>query len=239
MFRKLLVANRGEIAVRAFRAAYELGLTTVAVFPYEDRNSVHRLVGRRVLPDRRAGPSGSRLPVGRGDHQGGPEGRRGRDLPGLRLPFGEPRSRRGLRAGRHHFVGPPKRGAGPDRQQVPRGGRGPGGRPAGAAARRPSADADDAARRRRRRRLPAVRQGRRRRRRARDAPGRRAGPSWPSRSTPRCARRESAFGTATVFLEQAVVGPAAHRGADRRRRRRATSRTSTSGTARCSGGTRR
>ncbi|GAA4388699.1 pyruvate carboxylase [Brevibacterium sp. NPDC049920] len=43
MFSKVLVANRGEIAVRAFRAAYELGATTVAVFPYEDRNSEHRL----------------------------------------------------------------------------------------------------------------------------------------------------------------------------------------------------
>src|SRR3954469_23594441 len=43
MFSKVLVANRGEIAVRAFRAAYELGAGTVAVFPWEDRNSVHRL----------------------------------------------------------------------------------------------------------------------------------------------------------------------------------------------------
>ncbi|MGN6132671.1 MAG: biotin carboxylase N-terminal domain-containing protein, partial [Nocardioidaceae bacterium] len=43
MFRKVLVANRGEIAVRAFRAAYELGAQTVAVFPYEDRGSEHRL----------------------------------------------------------------------------------------------------------------------------------------------------------------------------------------------------
>jgi pyruvate carboxylase len=43
MFRKVLVANRGEIAIRAFRAAYELGIGTVAVFPYEDRNSLHRL----------------------------------------------------------------------------------------------------------------------------------------------------------------------------------------------------
>ena len=43
MFRKVLVANRGEIAIRAFRAAYELGAGTVAVFPFEDRNSVHRL----------------------------------------------------------------------------------------------------------------------------------------------------------------------------------------------------
>ncbi|RFA09135.1 pyruvate carboxylase [Subtercola boreus] len=43
MFAKILVANRGEIAIRAFRAAYELGAKTVAVFPYEDRNSMHRL----------------------------------------------------------------------------------------------------------------------------------------------------------------------------------------------------
>ncbi len=43
MFTKVLVANRGEIAVRALRAAYELGAQTVAVFPWEDRNSVHRL----------------------------------------------------------------------------------------------------------------------------------------------------------------------------------------------------
>ncbi|HRA46406.1 MAG TPA: biotin carboxylase N-terminal domain-containing protein, partial [Phycicoccus sp.] len=43
MFRKILVANRGEIAVRAFRAATELGAKTVAVFPHEDRKSEHRL----------------------------------------------------------------------------------------------------------------------------------------------------------------------------------------------------
>ncbi len=43
MFAKVLVANRGEIAIRAFRAAYELGARTVAVFPHEDRGSEHRL----------------------------------------------------------------------------------------------------------------------------------------------------------------------------------------------------
>lgn len=43
MLTKVLVANRGEIAIRAFRAAYELEMATVAVYPYEDRNSVHRL----------------------------------------------------------------------------------------------------------------------------------------------------------------------------------------------------
>src|SRR5436189_5166211 len=40
--RKLLVANRSEIAIRVFRAATELGLRTVAVYAQEDRLSVHR-----------------------------------------------------------------------------------------------------------------------------------------------------------------------------------------------------
>jgi len=59
MFGKVLVANRGEIAVRAFRAAYELGVRTVAVFPFEDRNAIHRikadeayLIGERGHPVR-------------------------------------------------------------------------------------------------------------------------------------------------------------------------------------------
>src|SRR5690554_586233 len=59
MFSKILVANRGEIAIRAFRAAFELGAKTVAVYPYEDRNSLHRLkanesylIGERGYPVR-------------------------------------------------------------------------------------------------------------------------------------------------------------------------------------------
>jgi len=43
LFNKILVANRGEIAIRAFRAAFELGAKTVAVYPHEDRNSLHRM----------------------------------------------------------------------------------------------------------------------------------------------------------------------------------------------------
>ncbi len=39
---KLLVANRGEIAIRVFRAATELGIATVGIYTYEDRNSLHR-----------------------------------------------------------------------------------------------------------------------------------------------------------------------------------------------------
>lgn len=41
-FKKILVANRGEIAIRVFRAASELNLRTVAIYTYEDRYSQHR-----------------------------------------------------------------------------------------------------------------------------------------------------------------------------------------------------
>ncbi len=43
MFNKILIANRGEIAVRAMRAAHELGCQTVAVYAHEDRNADHRI----------------------------------------------------------------------------------------------------------------------------------------------------------------------------------------------------
>jgi pyruvate carboxylase len=41
-FNKLMVANRGEIAIRVLRAASELRLPTVAIYTWEDRYSLHR-----------------------------------------------------------------------------------------------------------------------------------------------------------------------------------------------------
>jgi pyruvate carboxylase len=41
-FRKVMAANRGEIAIRIFRACTELGLKTLAIYSHEDRLSIHR-----------------------------------------------------------------------------------------------------------------------------------------------------------------------------------------------------
>ena len=41
-FKKILIANRGEIAIRIMRAANEMGKKTVAVFTEEDKLGLHR-----------------------------------------------------------------------------------------------------------------------------------------------------------------------------------------------------
>ena len=222
MFSKVLVANRGEIAIRAFRAAYELGARTVAVFPLRGPLVRAPAEGRRGLRDRRARPPGAGLPRPRRDRRGRGAGRRGRGLPRLRLPVREPGPRRGVRERRASpssarpatcstltgnkaraiaaakAAGVPtlrQRRAVHRRRRAGRGGR-------GAA-------------------VPAVREGGRRRRRPRHAPGRR--PEGPARR----GRDLHARGRGRVRRPDRLhrAGrrrPAPHRGADPRRRRRAT-----------------
>ena len=48
--RKLMAANRGEIAIRVFRAAHELGIRTVAIYSHEDRYALHRLKADEAYP---------------------------------------------------------------------------------------------------------------------------------------------------------------------------------------------
>src|SRR4051812_18413497 len=64
VFKKLMVANRSEIAIRVFRAATELGLRTVAIYAQEDRLSVHRFkADEAYLIGEGKGPVGAYLDI--------------------------------------------------------------------------------------------------------------------------------------------------------------------------------
>ena len=63
-FKKLLIANRGEIAIRVMRAANELGKRTVAVYATEDKLSLHRFKADEAYElNREKGPVGAYLDI--------------------------------------------------------------------------------------------------------------------------------------------------------------------------------
>jgi pyruvate carboxylase len=63
-FKKLLAPNRGEIAIRVFRAATEIGLRTVAIYAQEDRLGVHRFkADEAYLVGEGKGPVGAYLDI--------------------------------------------------------------------------------------------------------------------------------------------------------------------------------
>ena len=63
MFSKILIANRGEIALRIIRACRELGIKTVAVFSEADRNSIHARMADESICIGKAASSGSYLNI--------------------------------------------------------------------------------------------------------------------------------------------------------------------------------
>ena len=100
--RKLLVANRSEIAIRVFRAATELGFRTVAIYAQEDRLAIHRFkADEAYLVGEGKGPVGAYLDIpsiialaqGKGS---------GDDPPRIWFSVRERGVREGVRGGRHH-----------------------------------------------------------------------------------------------------------------------------------------
>ena len=59
MFKKILIANRGEIAVRVMRACHEMGIAAVVVYSDVDRASLHVRKADEAYPI--GAPAGSRI----------------------------------------------------------------------------------------------------------------------------------------------------------------------------------
>jgi acetyl-CoA carboxylase biotin carboxylase subunit len=103
--RRLLIANRGEIAVRVIRTCRELGITSIALFSEPDRAALHVLLADEAYP---IGPGPSResyLDLGSADRRRRSAARR-RDPSGLRLLRRERAFARACEAVGIVFVGP-------------------------------------------------------------------------------------------------------------------------------------
>ena len=98
MLKKLLIANRGEIAIRIARSAAEMGIATVAIYSEDDALSLHTRKADKAVALQRFGRG--RLSRRRADRGGGESGRLRRDPSRLRLPERERRVRAGLRRSR-------------------------------------------------------------------------------------------------------------------------------------------
>ena len=109
LFGKVLVANRGEIAIRVFRALRELGIGAVAVYSEADRDSLHVAVADDAYLLGPGPPAESYLAVERVIDAAATRRRR-RDPPGLRLPGRERGLRARRRAGRARLDRPAARG---------------------------------------------------------------------------------------------------------------------------------
>ena len=84
MYKRILIANRGEIALRIIRACREMGIETVAIFSEADRGSAYLDLADEGLL-RRPRQELAQLPEDRPRHQRGRSRQRRGDPSGLRL----------------------------------------------------------------------------------------------------------------------------------------------------------
>ena len=103
-FQKILIANRGEIAIRVMRAANEMGKKTVAIYAEEDKLSLHRFKADEAYKvGEGLGPVAAYLSISEIIRVAK---ECGADAPGLWPVVGEPRFRGCLRRQWHHFYRP-------------------------------------------------------------------------------------------------------------------------------------
>ena len=118
MFDKILIANRGEIALRIERACKELGVATVAVHSTADADAMHvRLADESVCIGAPAGEG--QLSQYPGDRRRLRDHRRRRRASGLRLPCRECAVRRNPRRARNHLYRADRRACSADGRQDP------------------------------------------------------------------------------------------------------------------------
>ena len=238
MFKKILIANRGEIALRVICACRELGIKTVAVYSEADENSLHvRFADEDVcIGPARSADSYLSVPavISAAEITGADA-----IHPGLRVPVRERVPRRSLRGLPHQVHRPGAERHPAARRQGARAARDEEGRRARSC---PAATARSTARRRRSKiardlGYPGHHQGGRRRRRPRHARDPRGRASCASRSRRRSAKRKrpSASATSTSRSTSRTRATSSSRCSAITTAR---SSTSASASARSSGGTR-
>ena len=108
LFKKVLIANRGEIAVRVMRACHELGIATVAVYSDADRDAIHTRYAGEAVHIGGAAPTESYLQLEKiikAAHDSGAEAIH----PGYGFLSERPAFPEACEAAHIAFIGPPKK----------------------------------------------------------------------------------------------------------------------------------